>query len=428
MPPTLSSRRRLTEAAIVRTSSICTAGLLLVLGACGPERTVEPTPLVETAPVPDLRAQAFKVTIDTRSGQVEVTPPSAGTATLDGSRLSPIGGPSFSRVGGPNRSLIGGEAVGVNLTPCTFSAIPDRSKRRCTMALALRNVMAATDLVTPTLFPQPPQGTNGILVFPFSPTAFPGGEEVVPSPDWDLGPTNFFNDNTCSGSGKTDCFRYEVFPSPLYAREVTPSPRNVGFDIPASADWVTAYFIVAADLRDNPVQVATLRVVPELCGLIDYSKDPPLVIMPNYPGDQLLYTDGRRTTFCTFSSTLLPPRARIVSAILRVFSWGGISPTEVVLAQRVDWGSTLEPADLQLPTLNSERPFTIEDPSYAGAYYMWYVARGLKDAMQAAVDEGQTTIQFRIVPGTNSPGALYFYGPVASQNVRPQLVVQYSLP
>jgi hypothetical protein len=409
--PSIPRSNHLAEAAFRRASSLYLGGALAFICACSADRIVEPAP-VATVPTAtsDLQRQAFKLSIDVASGLVDVTPPSRRTATVDG--------PSFS--------LLGDDAIQLSLTSWTCAmTLPDRTKKRCTGDLAIRNRLAATDMVTPTTFPRPPQGTNGILVFPFSATVSPGGEEVVPSPDWDLGPANFFNDASCSGSGKTDCFRYEVFPSPLYA--LTSASRQIGFDIPANATGVTLYVVVSADLRDNPWRTAILPTVEELCGMIDFYEEEPRVIMPNYPGDQLLYVDSKRITFCSFRNTL-PGGVRVQSAGLRVFSWGGLLGDGDVMAQRVNWGPTLEPSDVLLPTLNTQRSFAIEDASYAGATYMWYVARNLKDAVQGALAEGQTYVQFRIMREPSGTGSLYFFGPVASTIVRPQLVVQYTVP
>ena len=392
-----------------------------MLGACGPERTVEPTPLVETAPTPDLRTQAFKLTIDTRSGRVDVTPPAAGTTTLDASRLSLIDGPSLSRVGGPRRSLLGGDAIALSFTPCVFSAIPDRSKKRCTMTLAIANHLDATDLVTPTTFPRPPQGTNGILVFPFTAASVPGGEEVVPSPDWDLGPANFFNDNTCSGSGKTDCFRYEVFPSPLYAGEVTQA-RPVGFDIPATAEVVTVYLVAAADLRDNPVRTAMLTAVPQLCGTVDYGAVPPNVAIAGF----YLAITSTKVGFCSFPNSL-PAGARVRSASLRLFGWE--HPVPSILVQRVNWGTSLEPSDLLVPTLQLVGPLVLEDPTYWDAIWKWFVARSARAGVQGAVNEQQAYIQFRIMFDPSvTEGSGIFAGTGSDPLTHPKLVVQYTQP
>jgi hypothetical protein len=408
MPCTRPSPRRLAEAAIRRALSLCVGSALLILAACGPERAVEPAP-TEPVPGPDLRAQAFKLTIDTRSGRIDVAPPARATASVDGLALS----------------LLGGDAIALSTGACVFSAIPDRSKKRCTMNLSIGNLLSAADLVSPTTFPRPPQGTSGILVFPFTATT-PAGGEVAPSPDWDLGPVNFFNDNTCSGADKTDCYRYELFPSPLYALESTPA-RQVGFDIPASASSVTVYLVVAADLRDNPVLTRMLTAVPELCGDVNLDLVPPLVQVAH----EYLWVSSTRIGFCSFPNKL-PAGARIHSASIRLFT-DILAEAEAVVVQRVNWGPVLEPSDVLLPTLNTVGRLLVEDEAYRGGGWKWVAAAGAGSAVQGAVNEQQTLIQFRLIQDRDAgaggdPFITTFVGTGGPTGQHPKLVVHYTLP
>lgn len=198
-----------------------------LLAGCAGERVGGPQP-----PASDLPAGAFALVIDTRTGQVEVTPPRA-----------------TSSAAGPAYSLIGGDGVALDADPCAFTPIPGNPRRkRCTFSLRIENRLEATDLVTPTEFPRPPAGVTGILVFPLTASAQGGTEAVaVPSPAWDRQPANFFNDfGSCASGNKSDCYRYEVYGSPLYAGDE--ESREVGFDVPVDATSVTAYVVVAADL------------------------------------------------------------------------------------------------------------------------------------------------------------------------------------
>jgi hypothetical protein len=69
----------------------------------------------------------FELTIDVATGQVTVARP--------GTRAMP-GGPSFS--------LLGAEAVGIQATACTFSAIPNNTKlKRCEGACVAARPLAS---------------------------------------------------------------------------------------------------------------------------------------------------------------------------------------------------------------------------------------------------------------------------------------------
>jgi hypothetical protein len=90
----------------------------------------------------------------------------------------------------------------------------------------------------------------------------------VPNSAWDNAPANFFNDFGGCVSGKTsDCYRWESFGSPLYAGE-TSAARTVGFDVDKAAQSVSAYIVVAADLRDNPPETVTILPEGPLCGWV----------------------------------------------------------------------------------------------------------------------------------------------------------------
>jgi hypothetical protein len=84
----------------------------LALAGCADDRG---QPAAPEAPPLDLSYVGFELTIDVATGQVTVARP--------GTRAMP-GGPSFS--------LLGAEAVGIQATACTFSAIPNNTKlKRC---------------------------------------------------------------------------------------------------------------------------------------------------------------------------------------------------------------------------------------------------------------------------------------------------------
>jgi hypothetical protein len=213
------------------------AAILALAAACADDRA----PTAPDAPPPDFAAMAHKLTIDVATGRITVAGPPGPASAPGGARLA--------------FSLIGAEAVEMKASDCTFSSITGSSKqKRCTFQLTLTNKLEFTDLVTPTTFPRPPQGTTGILVFPYTAAALgvPGGA-AVPSPDWDNAPRNFFNDfGSCSGGKTSDCYRWEGFDGPLYAGTTSES-HTVGFDVDKNAHSVRVDIVVAADLRDNPL-------------------------------------------------------------------------------------------------------------------------------------------------------------------------------
>jgi hypothetical protein len=224
--------------------------LLALLVACSDESPTTPGRL--PAP-PDLGRAAFRLTIDVATGRI----------TVDG----PRGAAHRVRGSGPSLSLVGSEAIALHATDCTWSSIPSNSRqRRCSFDLAVENRLGYTDLVTPTTFPKPPAGTSGVLVFPYTAAALGvPGAAATPSADWNNAPTNFFNDFAgCSGK-TSDCYRSETYPAPLYAG-VTSAPRTVGFDVDKNAQSVSAYIVVAADLRDDPPQQVT--VAPSACASV----------------------------------------------------------------------------------------------------------------------------------------------------------------
>jgi hypothetical protein len=231
-----------------------TAALLSTLLACSPDDATT-APGSPTDPH-DLGQAAFQITIDVSTGKVSISPPHAsGLVSTAGAR------PSFS--------LVGGEAIRLHAGDCVFSAIPNNSKRkRCTLQLALENRLQFSDLVTPSTFPQPPAGADGIMVFPFTSAALglPGGSATA-NTEWSNSPVNFFNDFAgCSAKG-SDCYRWERYPSPLAAGETSPS-SPVGFDIDKSAQTVSAYIVVAADVRDAEPRSLVLRGDQTGCGSV----------------------------------------------------------------------------------------------------------------------------------------------------------------
>jgi hypothetical protein len=366
--------------------------LLALAGAVACSDGATPPPTDNT---PDLRAQAFQLTIDTRTGHVAVAAPTGAAA---------------ARADGPSFSLLGRDAIQVAASDCRFSAIANNSKqKRCTLDLTLTNRLQYTDLVTPTTFPRPPQGTTGLLVFPFTAAALgvPGGS-AIPNSDWDNAPTNFFNDfASCGGSGGSDCYRWESFASPLYAGEASET-RTVGFNLDKAAQNVSAYIVVAADLRDNPQQKATIASEATNCGeVIELEGDRSFDVDGTSIGvEYSVPPGGTFRGFCSFSISSLPSDADIVSATLEItqnFAFGpALGP---VVIDHMDYG-TLDDSDFDLAALTTG----IGTFPLTGST----VLRTLDVATQVAADlqAGRTRSQFRFrlttESGNDDGGAIYF--------------------
>ncbi len=369
------------------------------LAACSGESPAGPAdPL---APPLDLPAQAFHLTIDVRTGRVALVSPA----------------PSSSQAGGlrPSFSLIGSDGVQLGVLGGACAPIPGNPRqKRCSFSIELRNRLGTTDLVTPTAFPRPPHGAQGILVFPWTTSATGGtGGQALPNSEWDHGPVNFFNDfNGCSSGGKSDCYRYELFPTPLYAGEGTGEPRRVGYDIPVGATTVSAYLVVAADLRDNRPFRDVLDGSRELCGNVTsagvVSLDPiKLQIGPTI------------RAFCTFENTLGrfdPAQFVVVSATLRLFG----DPSGTI--EQVDYGTTLDAEDFDLSAARTfGSPFTSDFSPWA--------ERDVTPVVREGHEQGLPRFQFRIRDFEGQLRDIFFEGtftthPTFPASKGPQLVVQ----
>lgn len=378
----------------------------LGLAACGG------TDLLPPSQSPELAASAFVLDIDLQSGRITVSPPrSPARPTL---------------AAGLSLSLIGADAIAVTASDCVFTALPG-NRRRCTFDLAITNQLGFTDLVTPTTFPQPPPGTVGLLVFPFTSAALGVvGGTAVPSPDWDHEPINLFNDFAqCSGNNRTsDCYRYELFPEPLYAAEAT-APRQVGFDVDRNAHSLQAYIVVAADLRDNPPLTLTLSGEPSLCGFVGNTVGA-LAPSPIGVGAAAIPLVGPQLLrgFCSFDFSSVPPGASVLSANLRFYQsevfgdpYGVLGD---LLVDHLDYGAVLDAGDFDLAALESTIG-TIATDAAIGYKTLDVTAAVLND-----IDASRTRSQFRARFATEVLGALHFavFDGTAEPNV-PQLVITY---
>jgi hypothetical protein len=245
-------RRQRTPGGIV--ARVAAVTCLSACAASGTQPTTSESDLLDNAAV-------FDVNVDTRSGQVSITP---------GAQPGIQSPASFS--------IVAGDAV--NLTARNFVSTPIgqfvANKIRVRFDVRVTNRLSATVLTTPS-FPAPPSGVTGLLLFPFAATPVtriggsadstvvvvtqPTSGAVVPSTDWNGtggsgsgGPFNFFRDSTCASapnlSGQvSDCYRYVVLPAPLGPGQTTPA-RTVGFDVDPDVASFTARILLAADLSN----------------------------------------------------------------------------------------------------------------------------------------------------------------------------------
>ncbi len=357
-------------------------GLALLLAGCAVDDG--PTvPDVGNPPPPELGRAAFKLTIDVATGAISV-------AERPGAALWRPGGRALAF------SLIGSEAVELHPTNCTWTNVTgSSSKKRCSFDLALQNRLQITDLVPPTTFPRPPQGTTGILVFPFTAAALgvPGGS-ATPSPDWDNVPTNFFNDFGGCGGKSSDCYRSETYPGPLYAGE-TSATRRVGFDVDKAAQNVSVFIVVAADLRDNPAQEITLTGNPDFCGLVEKSFTSgnlfpvaPTVIAVGPRDGQ--HTGRVDRGFCGFDL----PDVRVEQATLRLFQeevqGTPYASDDFITVDHLDLGGSLDGGDYDLAPLQAQIGILSVD-----ATIEWKTL-DVTGAVQDHLANSRSTAQFRL--------------------------------
>lgn len=413
-------------------SAIVTVAVL-GLSACAADA---PSPSDPAFP-PDLRPSAFTLQIDGRSGRITVAPPQAAARTEGGVRLM--------------NSLLGSDALGVSATDCVFSPVPGNTKkRRCTFSITLTNRLTVTDLVAPATFPKPPVATDGILVFPYTAAGLSDiGGTALANADWDRAPANFFNDfGGCTTARYNDCYRSEPFPT-LYAGSSS-LPRQVGFDIDADAVSVSAYLVVAADLRDNPLQTVTIQSVDAddgtLYGRLTTGGTSTICCGAAggiYVGQANLSTafgvldPGLARGFLRFGLGALPAASDIVGASLHVqqLSAGlqaGADPYPLlgnVVVDHMDFGAAIDAGDFQLAALMSAAA-TLSTNNTAELK-----ATDVTSLVRADLSAGRTRTDVRLrfdaeILGT--PAEAYrgtFFGEtsglVSAQGPKPELVLTY---
>jgi hypothetical protein len=214
---------------------------------------------------PELRAAAFILDVDARRGVVKVTEPSgiAGTPQLS--------------VAGPDFSLLGGDAIDLLFRNFNFGQFDDvTGTRLVTWEMQLSNQLGGVNFIAPT-WPEPPSNATGIHAIPLrvvvtevAGSITPGGQgneiiielpslpdEVSASEHWngslevggthDGAPYNWFNDTACPSDN--DCFRFETYGAPLFAR-TNSAWQTVGIRSGPDANTFRVFVILAADIQD----------------------------------------------------------------------------------------------------------------------------------------------------------------------------------
>lgn len=383
-------------------------GIVLTLAAGGTAGCAPSEPAGPEAPASpaDLAAQAFQLTIDVATGKVAVRGPEAAARGADG--------PSFS--------LLGSDAIALHAGDCTFSSIPNNAKQKsCSMLLSIENRLSSADLLAPTSFPRPPAaGAGGILVFPYTAAGLgvPGGS-AVPNALWDGAPANFFNDFTGCTTGKgTDCYRWESYPSPINAGAASGS-RTVGFDVDKNANTVAAYIVVAADVRDNPIQTLTILPEPGNCSYHSRAEE----VFRIDPDTLKVGTVVDTRSLCSFELQGVPAGVEILSANLRVFQTQAVGAAEnlgPVLVDHMDYGT------LDLDFLDYTRPaLTSTIGSFPVETHATFQTLDVAPEVNADLAASRTRSQYRLrVDQVFGSGAgVHFAGP--GSGVPPELTITY---
>lgn len=258
---------------VKRTMSVGASVAALVVAAACSSDTTGAGPVIpgNPAPNPTITRAAFLADVNVRTGEVKVRAPQL-TGTQNGVGASLKGARIDASLEGIDLSLVGGDVVQLTTSNFAASAVGafQPGKVRVTFDLNITNKLSGVQLVGPTVFPAPPAGTSGPILFPYdiavavtsggTATGGQGNDVIVtlpsyglvaPSTDWDGAPHNFFNDAGCATSGSTsDCFRWEEFLGPIFPGSTT-GASSVGFDIDPTVGQFTARLLVAADLQNS---------------------------------------------------------------------------------------------------------------------------------------------------------------------------------
>jgi len=229
---------------IRRCELLVVAAAAAVLASCAADAPLTEPENTPSVP-PELPAVAISLTVDLGRGEVTPSPPPAGDSGVraaDGLRFA----------------LVGGNEVRVLTSNFFRSEVGEflPGKVRVRFDVALVNRLLGGALETPT-FPRPPLGEQSLMLFPFSVSQINDRGEVSASPDWDLGPHNFFNDAVCRPGLRSDCYRYEPYPSPLDPG-ATSEARTIGFDVDPQVRTFQLDMVLAADIRNVEARLGSV--------------------------------------------------------------------------------------------------------------------------------------------------------------------------
>ena len=254
-------------------TSMLVAGALFA-NACSSDSTgAGPIIPGQPTPNPQITKAAFLADVNLRTKTIKITPPQLST-TSGLVKASAVRASSSS----VDFSLVGGDVVTLTTSNFAASAVGafQPGKVRVTFDVNMTTKLSGVQLIGPTVFPAPPPGTSGPLLFPYNiavavtsggtATGGQGNDVIVtlpsyglvaPSTDWNGAPFNFFNDVGCTGTAN-DCFRYEEYAGPIFPGSTT-AANKVGFDLDPTVGQFTATLIVAADLQNSgPAPTGTI--------------------------------------------------------------------------------------------------------------------------------------------------------------------------
>ena len=176
---------------------------------------------------------------------------------------------------------------------------------------------------------------------------------------------------------------------------LTSTPRTVGFEADKNAHTVTAYIVVAGDLRDNPQLELALEPVAELCGAVEVNNSTGTAVaitdFPILAGPRDGQTTGRVDRgFCGFNL----PDVRVDEAVLRLHQTS-VSGTpyvngDVLIVDDLRYGPTIEVGDYDLAPVQADIGVLSVDAT------LGFKTLDVTGAVRNALENGHTTAEFRV--------------------------------
>ncbi len=283
---------------VPRLAATLSVAWLAFAAACSPDGTTSPqSPILPPNPPknPELTAASFVFDVNMHTGTVKVTAPTKTLAQLgvvgDPTALQSTIGPDFSIIGGDVIEIVssnfqvtaggGFQSGGIPQGACPGGSPAAVSGKLCVeFDVSAINELLGVQLVGPQVFPTPPAGSAGPVLFPFdvvvtqtsggTSTGGPQGNDVIielpsdgaveVSPEWAGVPHNFFNDAACagigggSGQGDSDCYRWEelsIGGSPVIPGGAASDPVTIGFYIDPTVGNFRVRLLLGADLQNQ---------------------------------------------------------------------------------------------------------------------------------------------------------------------------------